>query len=339
MAVKVAVAALAAAVVALPPPTFRVQGDPLSLNGSGPRLAVVTSYCVVRVANFASGGAPVAVRAPAPCRDPEADVATDDVWLARNSIVVQTVDAPSPHGEDFGLWAGPLPRGPLGGVAEWSWTDSDVPGGYGCAWTVASGGGVIAMAPGPNTLAVDHGMDAKPACPALPDAKTRVRLLGASRASTTVAGSWSVLATDGTRLALASLDRDGYRTGELGLFALDGRRLPTPKIAAATVKAAFRSWLTPEGLVVSTLRGVVTPRWTVREGGDVAVGYGRVLYVNRRTLFVRRLRGGPARRVTTVPSPAALLAAGSFGVGIATGESTARVSRLPWRTIDRVLPR
>jgi hypothetical protein len=334
---RVAAVALAAAVVALPPPSFRVGGAPLSLSGAGPRVAVVTAECAVRVADLTSRLRPAAVRAPAPCRDPEASVATDDVWLGRNAIVVQTIDSPSPHGDQYALWAGPLPRGPLPRVGDdWGWTDSDVPGGYGCAWTVASGGGVIAMAEGPNTLAVDHGVDENPVCPA--GATTRIRLLGAGRTSTAVAGSWGVLATDGRRLALARLGTDGARTGELGVFALSGKRLAAPRIAPATVKAAFRAWLTPEGLVVSTRQGVVTRRWSTRQSGDVTVGYGRVLYVDRRTLYVRRIRGGAARRITTVPS-AALLAAGSFGVAVATGADTTVVYRLPWRTIDRVLPR
>ena len=333
---KLAVLAVAAAVVALPPPSFRASGYPLDLSGSGSRVAVVTSSCAVRVASFSRP--PTAVRAPAPCRDPEASVGTDGVWLGRSAIVVQTIDAPSPHGETFAIWAGSLPRGPLHPVgAEWGWTDSDVPGGYGCAWSVASGGGAIAMAKTPNALAVVHGNDTKPVCPAGP--MTQNRLLGATPSSFTVPGSWSVLATDGKRVALERLDANADPTGELGLFSLSGKRLATPAVTAATVKAAYQAWLTPEGIVVATRRGVVSPRWTVRAGGDVTVGYGRVLYVKGRTMHVRRIRGGPDRQLLRLPSSEALIAAGSFGVAVATGSDTTTVYRLPWRTIDRTLPR
>jgi hypothetical protein len=334
--VKLAVLALAGAVAALAPPSFYAPGYPLDLSGSGSRVAVVTSDCAVRVASF---GHPAAtVRAPAPCRDPEASVATDGVWLGRNAIVVQTIDSPSPHGDTYGIWAGPLPRGPLQRVGgDWGWTDSDVPGGYGCAWSVASGGGVVAMAKTPNALAVLNGNDTKPVCPAGPT--TQIRLLGTSPSSFAVRGSWSALATDGKRIALERLDANAVPTGELRLFASSGKRLATPRVAAPTIKAAFRAWLTPEGIVFATRSGVVTPRWSVRERGDVTVGYGRVLYLKGRTLHVRRIRGGPNRTVATLPSSEALIAAGSFGVAIATGSDTTSVYRIPWRTIDRVLPR
>jgi hypothetical protein len=334
--VKLAFLGVAGAVAALVPPSFQAPGYPLDLSGSGSRVAVVTSECAVRVGSF---GRPAAtVRPPAPCRDPEASVATDGVWLGRNAIVVQTIDSPSPHGDTYGIWTGPLPRGPLHRVgSEWGWTDSDVPGGYGCAWSVASGGGVIAMAKTPNALAVVHGNDTKPVCPAGPT--TTIRLIGTSPSSFAVPGSWSVLATDGKRVALERLDANADPTGELGLFAPSGKRLSTPRVAAATIKASFRAWLTPDGIVVATRSGVVTPRWSVREGGDVTVGYGRVLYLKGRTLHVRRIRGGPDRPLATLPSSEALIAAGSFGVAIATGSDTTSVYRIPWRTIDRVLPR
>lgn len=332
---KLAVLALAGAVAALAPPSFHAPGYPLDLSGSGSRVAVVTSECSVRVGRF--GRPPATVRPPAPCRDPEASVATDGVWLGRNAIVVQTIDSPSPHGDTYGIWAGPLPRGPLHQVgSDWGWTDSDVPGGYGCAWSVASGGGVIAMAKTPNALAVEHGNDAKPVCPAGPT--TTIRLIGTSPSSFSIPGSWSVLATDGKRVALVRLDANAHLTGELGLFTSNGKRLATPTVAAATIKTAFRAWLTPDGIVVATRTGVVTPRWSVREGGDVTVGYGRVLYLKGRTLHVRRIRGGPDRPLATLPSSESLIAAGSFGVAIATGSETTSVYRIPWRTIDRVLP-
>jgi hypothetical protein len=334
--VKLAAIAVAAAVVALPPPSFRASGYPLDLAGAGPRVAVVTSACVTRVSAFATGGRSVAVAPPIACRGDS--VGTDGVWLGRSAIAVQTIDAPSPHGESYGLWTGPLPRGPLrqrGG--DWGWTDSDVPGGYGCAWSVADGGGVIAFTQVPNLLAVDAGIDDKPSCPAGPSA--RISLLGAARPQVVVAGSWSVLATDGKRLVLARLGTDGGRTGELALVALDGKRLPAPAVRATVVRAAIDGWLTPEGLVLETPKSVVGPGWTVRTAGSVTLGYGRLVYVQGRTLRVRRVRGGTDRPLLRLPTTEALVTAGSFGVAIATGTETTRVYRLPWRTIDLVLPR
>ena len=40
---------------ALPPPSFRVGGYPLTLAAAGPRVAVGTSSCAVRVADLARG--------------------------------------------------------------------------------------------------------------------------------------------------------------------------------------------------------------------------------------------------------------------------------------------
>src|SRR5205807_10497023 len=154
-------------------------GYPLDLAGSGPRVAVVTSDCIIRVSALAAGRKAVAVEPPAACRNGD-PVGIDGVWLGRSAVAVQTIDAPSPHGESYALWTGPLPRGPLrqrGG--DWGWTDSDVPGGYGCAWSVATGGGVIALVQVPNRLAVDAGIDDKPSCPAGPS--SRISLSGATR--------------------------------------------------------------------------------------------------------------------------------------------------------------
>jgi hypothetical protein len=334
--VKLAAIALAAAVVGLPSPSFRAAGYPLDLAGAGPRVAVVTSQCVIRVSALATGRKSIAVAPPETCRTGDS-VGTDGVWLGRSAIAVQTIDAPSPHGESYGLWTGPLPRGPLrqrGG--DWGWTDSDVPSGYGCAWSVADGGGVIAFTEVPNRLGVDAGIDDNPSCPAGPTA--RISLLGAARPQVVVPGSWDILATDGKRLLLARLASDAAQTGELALVGIDGKRFAAPKVPAVVVRAAFDGWLTPDGLVLETPNSVVGPGWTVRTGGSVTLGYGRLVYVKGRTLRVRRIRGGADRPLLRLPTTEALLAAGSFGVAIALGAESTRVYRIPWSAVDRILP-
>jgi len=106
--VKLAAAAVVAAIVgsahasALPPVSFRVDGYPLTLAAAGPRVAVATSSCAVRVADLASHTKPVAVRQPEACRSGEA-AAVDSLWLGRSALAAQTIDAPSPHGEQYAL--------------------------------------------------------------------------------------------------------------------------------------------------------------------------------------------------------------------------------------------
>jgi hypothetical protein len=338
--VTVAATLVAAAVVAstqasaLPPPSFRLAWYPSALAAAGPRVAVAASDCRILVAALAADSKPVAVRAPKQCRDRESDVALWDLRLGRAALAVTTIDAPSPHGESYALWTGPLPRGPLRQQGDdWGWTDSSVPHTFGCAWSIAAGGGVIAFAQVPNLLG-----PFEPACPAGPTSKIILR--GAAPAQLTVAGSWSILATDGRRLALARLDRVGRETGELALFDLRGKRLAAPKVARAVVKSAFQGWLAPEGLILETGRGVSGPGWTVRGVRAATVALGRLIYLKGRTVRVRRLRGGADRALLKLPTSRALLAAGSFGLAIATGtEDSSTVFRVPWRTIDRTLPR
>jgi len=334
--VKLAAIALAGAVLALPPASFRAPGYPLDLAAAGPRVAVGTSQCVIRVTALAALARPVTVAPPAICRGGEAGV--DGVWLGRSAIAAQTIEAPSPHGESYGLWTGALPRGPLRQQGDdWGWTDSDSPPGYGCAWSAAAGGGVIAIAQIPNRLAVDQGLAGKPACPAGPT--TTIRLIGAAQTRLALQGSWSILATDGKRLALARLNESALQTGELAVVDLHGSRLATRPIPPVVVRAALDGWLTPEGLVLETTKSYVGPSWTVHAIGSATVGYGRLLYVKGRTLRVRRIRDGVDRALLRLPSSETLLAAGSFGVAIAAGQESTSVYRLPWRTIDRVLPR
>jgi hypothetical protein len=125
----------------------------------------------------------------------------------------------------------------------------------------------------------------------------------------------------------------------LALVDVHGRRLTPPAISAALVKAAIDGWLTPEGLVLETVPGISGPGWTVRTKGAATVGSGRVFYVQGRTVRVRRIRGGADRALLRLPTSQALIAAGSFGLAIATGTETATtVYRVPWRTIDRTMP-
>ena len=340
MRVKVAATFVAAVVVAsahastLPPPSFRLAWFPSAIAAAGPRVAIASADCTILVATLAGNSKRVAVRAPRQCRDNESDVALWDLWLGRAALAITTIDAPSPHGESYALWTGPLPRGPLRQQGDdWGWTDSDEPHTFGCAWSIAAGGGVIASAQVPNTLG-----PYETACPAGPSSK--IMLSGAAPAQLTVAGSWSILATDGKRLALARLDQVGRETGELAVFDLHGKRLAAPKLAPAVVKSAFKGWLAPEGLVVETGRGVSGPGWTVSGGRAATVAEGRLLYLKGRTVRVRRLRGGADRALLKLPTSRALLAAGSFGLAIATGtDESSRVFRVPWRTIDRTLPR
>ena len=65
------------------------------------------------------------------------------------------------------------------------------------------------------------------------------------------------------------------------------------------------------------------------------------MYVRGRMLRARRLKGGPDRLIMKLPLPDSYVAAGSFGVAVQTGTVSehAAVYRIPWRTIDTVLPR
>ena len=104
---KLAAAAVVAAVVAsahasaLPPVSFRVDGYPLTLAAAGPRVAVGTSSCALRVADLVRHTKPVAVRQLEACRS--GDAAVDSLWLGRSALAAQTIDAPSPHGEQYAL--------------------------------------------------------------------------------------------------------------------------------------------------------------------------------------------------------------------------------------------
>jgi hypothetical protein len=87
----------------------------------------------------------------------------------------------------------------------------------------------------------------------------------------------------------------------------------------------------------------VGPGWNLPRVYVATVAYGRVVYVRGNTLRVRPIRGGADRRVLALPGGSKLVAAGSFGVALAVqrGSENPRTSvhRIPWRTIDAVLPR
>jgi hypothetical protein len=239
---------------ALPPPSLTVHGPLTALAASGPRV-VVASYCDVFVADLVRGTKPVRVKAPGMC--PADSIAgVDGLWLGGSTIAAQLLDAPSPHGEDYTLWTGPPPAGPLRQLGDdWGWTDSAEPAGWGCAWSIAAGGGAVATAQIPNRLAVDEGLADTPSCPLPVGGSTRVQLQGATRAQLSVPGSWSVLATDGARVALAALDADALPTGQVALVGADGTRLATPALDPRAVKTALQGWLTARGLVLVTRKG------------------------------------------------------------------------------------
>jgi hypothetical protein len=208
--------------------------------------------------------------------------------------------------------------------------------GYGCARALAAGGGVIATAEVPNRLAYDHGLEPKPACTR--HATTTITLKGAPRGQTVVEGSWLLLATDGVRLALARLDERGLPTGELSLVGLDGKRLVTPRVDPATVKAATDAWLTPDGLILRTDAGIRGPGWKLARVVEATVAEGRLLYVKDKAIRVRRIRDGVDRLLLKVPEYYALVAAGSFGLAVAIESANrTRIYRLPWRVIDLTL--
>ena len=345
-ALILSVAAVAAAAASaqtsprvLPAPSFSARGHLEGLVASGSRVDVVAADdvagCVIRVASLAGKTKPATTTAALPCREDRdgSDAFVADLWLGRTALAATVIYSPSPHGDTYSLWTGPL-HGPLRRLGnEWGWTDSDVPMGFGCAW---AGGGVIATTQVPNRLAVEQGLEENPACPGR--ATTQITLNGAPRPQTVVEGSWTLLATDGKRLALARLDERGLPTGELLFVGLDGKPLQTPQVDLATVKAAIGGWLAPEGLVLRTKAGISGPAWTIGGVGDATVAEGRLLYVKGRVIRVRRIRDGVDRALITLPESDALVAAGSTGLAVAIENAKGtNIYRLPWRVIDLTL--
>jgi hypothetical protein len=328
-----------AASPALPAPAFVTTGyvPTIAASGSTTVLATASSNgCAIRLFRLARSAKPTTVEDPC---EPDTEAFIDRVWLGRGAIAVETVDSPSPHGEFYDYYLGT--RG--GSLREqgdgWGWNDSDEPSGSGCRWSVAAGGGVIAAAQGPHRLGYDHGLDqARPACPS--SGSTTIELSGADRPRVVVAGTWRPLAVNGKQVLVAALDKNGDPTGATALVDIESARLLKSSIPSEVARSASRGWLTPDGLVLETRSGVTGPHWAVTENGAVTVAEGRVLYVNRRILHVRRVRDGVDRVLFALPAGNADIAAGSSGVAITIGNDSGQVRlyRLPWRTIDRTLP-
>ena len=325
----------------LPEPFFTHAGYVPVVAASGATVALATSEqsgCAIRLFRPAASRSFVTVKTTELCPE-DSDAFIDRLWLGRSTVGAELLESPSPHGDAFTYVLGPR-SGPLREQGAWSWTDSDPPYGFGCRWSVAAGGGAIAAAAGPHRLGYDHGLDQDtPACPIRDH--TEVRLTAASGVE--AKGVWSPLATDGKRILLAGQDENGDRTGELKLIDATGANLAAPVVDPVTAKRAVRAWLAPEGFVYETPAGIVGPGWTVKQDGDVTVAEGRVLYVSRRALHVRRIRGGADRTLLTLPrGDSASLAAGSFGLAVAVlhetdSSASVRLYRLPWRTIDKTL--
>ena len=218
---------------------------------------------------------------------------------------------------------------------DWGWTDSDEPPTYGCGRMVAAGGGVVASAPVANDLGEGS------ACTGA--TSTKVTLAGAVNRTLTLAGAWGPIAANGKRVALVEFDSSGNRTGRLALVGTDGRRLGAPAVSATDVKGAYGAWLTPIGLFLDAKRGLVGPggRVLLKRYVYVTIGEGRAIYVRGRLLRARRLKGGPDRLVTKLPEANPYVAAGAYGVAVMTGTVGERLAvyRIPWHTIDAILPR
>jgi hypothetical protein len=358
----IAVLALAVALAApgsqagsrsLPPRVAQLDGSATAVAAAGPWLVVAwwgngDLDCSLSVFRLPGTRAPRTVAVPGSLECLDANDATDaridELWIGRTTLTALLSDAPSPHGVSYHLWSAPLAAGRLRSVAEWSWTDSDLADG--CIVSVASGNGAIASTKDPNPLGVKYGIDDQLTCPG--GAQTTVSLGDAVSARVVVDGVWSVLATDGRRVALAKLAGTGERTGEAEIVGLDGKPVATPKLSSQAVKGAARGWLTPEGLFVQTRTGVSGPTWSLATKGAVTVANGRLFYVGKGGLHVRRLADGADKLLAPKVPAGALVAAGSFGLAVvvtvaestASGESASKTSvyRLAWRTIDRALP-
>jgi hypothetical protein len=334
LAAAAAAAARPLAPPALPPAAIVLPGEVQAVAASGPAIAVADDGCGIRVFVPTNRRKPLPVRGRLPCDidGDYPDAVIDHLWLGQDVIAMTIFNAPSTHSEGHQLWTGPRPAGPLHRQGEWGWDESEAKHGYGCAWSAVAGGGVVAAAQVPNRTAIDALFARDAFCP--PGEFTRVVLTGASRASLAVPGAWTPLATDGKRIALARIDANGHQTGRLALFAIGGKRLPTPRVDSGVIQDARHGWLTPTGLVLRTA-GLVGPGWAVDSVDDASVAEGRVFYLRGRELRVRRVRGTIDRRLYRLPRDAnPHLAAGSFGLAVGFGR---HIYRIAWRTIDRTL--
>ena len=327
-----------------------LAGRLAAIDASGSRIAALLvrpgrpPWCRAVLAEPARGGPARRVPgAPGPCRSPALSLDDAELQLGRTALAVTVAASESPHSERYALATAQVPAGALGARSAWSRGDSDAP--RGCWQHVASGGGALAIAPGPN---VQTGLDGI-ACPPAAGAPTRISLLGPLRRQLVVPGTWVLLATDGRRLALARLDGDGAATGELALLALDGSALPPPSVPGATVRGAFArpgahgpappaAWLAPEAFVLRVRGGGLAgfPRdgartWTVTAPSSVTVGSGRLVYVRGRSVRAVRLRDGRDRELLRVPRLGWEVAAGVVRrrAGAARARGRARHRRVP----------
>jgi hypothetical protein len=337
-------------IVTLPAPVYTVDSYTGALAAAGDR-AVLGLVCTVAVLDFASTAKPVQVGAKGGCASDPEDAVVEGVWLGKSGLTVTVDDSPSPHGDDYTVTTGPLPAGPLRQVGEYSVRDDNGPdqAADGCAWTVAAGGGLVVRAPAPNRLGIDWGLDTKPACPA--GAATQLTLDGARSTQLSVPGSWAVLATDGKRIALAALSPAGLATGRVELVDLTGKMVGTLSEPASALgegslaDAGYpQAWLTPGGLVLSTRAGLVGPGWKVTtpvHDPQATVGEGRLFYLVRRTLYVKRLGAGQPKPLLVVPYGSVSIAAGSFGLAIGVynqdRQPAVALYRVPWSDVDRVM--
>jgi hypothetical protein len=352
-----ALAASASAAPPLPAPSLTVTGRLQALTAAG-RYAVVATQtragaCAVSVADLIRGGRTRQLSGPQVCRAGGGDAVVADLWLGKRTILAEAIDSPSPHGDSYSLWTAPLAGGAFTSFGDgWGWSDSDGDGpsgqgSLGCADTVGAGGGTIALASGPNLLgSLEIGGPGVDSClPGSDGAPTYVHYLDGSLPDATVPGAWSVLATDGTSVLLAALGGDGKPSGQLSLRTLDGAPTSIPAVPAGLVAKALRTWIAPEGLVLQSVNRVSAwpahgAHWTVGNAQDAAVAEGRVAYLKGRVLHVRRIADGADRQLVVLPVGSdGLVAAGSFGIVVATGQKgNTALYRVPWRTVDRVLP-
>jgi hypothetical protein len=329
----VAVTVVAGASAAgLPPPLFRIPDQATALASAGVRIAAATA-CDVRVVD--GRARPKLLQRFGFCREDRFDSAVLGLWLGRKTIVEEIIISPSPHGEAYQLWSGPI-GGTLHQIGgEWGWTDSDEPPTFGCDRMVAAGAGALAITPVVNNAGDGTSCGAHTTTPVL--------LRGSLNRRLDVPGAWGALATDGKRIALAGFDSEGRRTSQLSVIGIDGRRLSSPRFAATDIQTAYRGWFTPAGLFLDARRGLVGPGSRLLAGGydDVTIAEGRAVYLRGRFLRVRRLQGGPDRLVLKLRRAGGYVAAGSLGVAVLTGTESSRSAlyRVPWRTIDAVLPR
>jgi hypothetical protein len=201
---------------------------------------------------------------------------------------------------------------------------------------IADGGGIIAMTKVPNT-------NSEPtSCTEIETSTVIVK--GALSRQFPVPGSWSVLATDGKRIALAQLSTKGVRTGQTADRRHGGRTLATPRFRAGDVRKGEPGRLTPKGLVLYVGgRGLVGTgsKLLLKDESKVTIAEGRIFYLPDKTIRARRLRDGIDRKVITLPSSLAAFEGGSFGLAVlAAGRKSSRVSAysVPWRMIDAILP-